>query len=67
VSHESADPVVKPRPVDGAEIVRLAMEWRHWEKRAGGEPVVGGVRYGYDQQLAAEALDALRAAVDTRL
>ena len=65
MSHESSDPVTKPRPVDGAEIVRLAMDWRHWELRAlnGGSMFM----YGYDQKLAAEALDALRTAVDTRL
>jgi hypothetical protein len=62
VSHESADPVVKPRPVDGAEIVRLAMEWRHWERRSHNPSL-----YTYDVQFAADALDALRTAVDTRL
>jgi hypothetical protein len=28
VTHETSDPVIHARPVDGGEIVRLAMEWR---------------------------------------
>jgi hypothetical protein len=53
MTHESNDPVTKPRPVDGAEIVRLAMEWRKAERA--------------DPWTSEAELDTLRAAVDTRL
>ena len=35
MTHESNDPVTKPRPVDGAEIVRLAIEWRKLQQQPG--------------------------------
>jgi hypothetical protein len=56
----------KPRPVDDAEIVRLAMDWRHWERRAL-NTMSPGAMYVFDQRLANEALEALRTALDTRL
>jgi hypothetical protein len=28
LTHESSDPALRARPVDGGEIVRLAIEWR---------------------------------------
>ena len=44
---------LKHRPVDGAEIVRLAIEWRRAERA--------------DPWTSDYLLEALRAAVDTRL
>ena len=61
MTHETTDPVVKPRPVDGAEIVRLAIEWRKLQRSVEGTADI------QDIVACSDAYDRLIDAIETRL
>lgn len=64
MSHETNDPVVSARPVDGGEIVRLAMEWRRKNRKFSREE---GIDLHECWSGEADEWDAFIAALDTRL